>query len=150
MNNYCKHLKKRNNKPYCLYIKKEISLSLCYECANKEYKIKNAQYSKNIVQKSKQLSKLERNRFSVFTKDLEHCYLCGRKKEELHEIFAGRNRKNSMKYGFVLPLCHKCHSYIQNNVHFSHVWYKKGELYWINNIGSKNEFIRVFGKNYLD
>lgn len=123
---------------------------MCSECANKEFKNKNALYSQKIVQKSKKLSKLEKSRFSVFTKDLEHCYLCGRKKEELHEIFAGRNRKNSMKYGFVLPICHKCHSHIQNNAHFSRVWYKKGELYWINNIDSKNEFINVFGKNYLD
>ena len=38
MNNYCIHLKKRKNKPYCNVIRKEISLSQCRECVNKEYK----------------------------------------------------------------------------------------------------------------
>lgn len=38
MNNYCINLKKRNNKPYCKLINKEIQLSTCRECNNKEYK----------------------------------------------------------------------------------------------------------------
>ena len=33
-----------------------------------------------IKKKSKKLAKLEKNRFSIITKDLEHCYLCGSKK----------------------------------------------------------------------
>lgn len=37
MNNYCINLKKRNNKPYCKLINKEIQLSTCRECNNKEY-----------------------------------------------------------------------------------------------------------------
>ena len=38
MNNYCIHLKKRKNKPYCNLLNKEIPFSLCRECDNKEYK----------------------------------------------------------------------------------------------------------------
>ena len=38
MNNYCKYLKKRKNKPYCKLLNKEIAFSLCRECSNKEYK----------------------------------------------------------------------------------------------------------------
>ena len=38
MNNNCINLKKRNNKPYCKLINKEIQLSTCRECNNKEYK----------------------------------------------------------------------------------------------------------------
>lgn len=38
MNNYCINLKKRNNKPYCKLINKEIQFSLCRECDDKEYK----------------------------------------------------------------------------------------------------------------
>ena len=200
MKYYCKHLKKRKNKPYCNLLKKEITLSLCQECVNKEYRFpvkrkivksnshqmkksplmsgksplksgkyttlsnkntqknkkngilstkiaKNAQKMKN---KSKKLAKIEKNRFSVFTNDLEKCFLCDSKKEELHEIFAGRNRINSMKYGFVLPLCHECHSLNQNNPFFNEFWHKNGQEYWECNIGSRDEFIKVFRKNYLD
>ena len=35
---YCKHLKRRKNKPYCNLLKKEITLSQCQECVNKEYR----------------------------------------------------------------------------------------------------------------
>ena len=38
MNNYCIHLKKRKNKPYCNLLNKEIRFSLCRECDNKAYK----------------------------------------------------------------------------------------------------------------
>lgn len=189
MNNYCKHLKRRKNKPYCSLLKKEITLSLCQECVNKEYRVpvkkkivksnshqirksplisekctilsnKEAFYTKKSQKKpkkvqklknrSKKIAKLERNRYSIFTNDLEHCYICGSKKEELHEIYAGRNRINSMKYGFVLPLCHKCHSQNQNNPAFNDFWHKTGQKYWEYSIGSRNEFIALFRRNYLD
>ena len=162
MNNYCKNLKKRKNKPYCKLLNKEITLSQCQECVNKKYKeksayerkspvrnIKNAQNNKNVVHKSKKIAKLERNRKSVFTNDLKHCYLCGRKKEELHEIFAGRNRLNSMKYDLVLPLCHECHSLNQNNPFFNDYWHKRGQEYFECNIGTREEFIKIFKRNYL-
>ena len=179
MNNYCIHLKKRKNKPYCNLINKEIPFSLCRKCDNKEYKksdikiskksgfwskspVKSRQINKNaqsltkklvkntkMHNKSKKLTKLERNRTSVFTNDLEHCYLCGKKKNDLHEIFGGRNRLNSIKYNFILPLCRECHSSNQNNPIFNDYWHRQGQLYWEENIGSREEFIKVFRKNYL-
>ncbi len=138
--NYCIYLKERKNRPFCKLINKEISFSQCRECNDKQYKTKS---------KSKKLANLEKNRKSVFTTDLNHCYLCGRKKEELHEIFAGRNRANSMKYNFVLPLCHECHSLNQNNPLFNDFWHRKAQLYWEEHIGSREEFIKVFRRDYL-
>lgn len=178
MNNYCINLKKRNNKPYCKLINKKIQLSTCRECNNKEYKkstfgkkspatsgqqkSNNNQMRKNaqsltkeqqkkikMHNKSKKLTKLEKNRKSVFTDDLEHCYLCGKKKNDLHEVFGGRNRINSIKFNFVLPLCRECHSNNQNNPIFNDYWHKQGQLYWEENIGSREEFIKVFRRNYL-
>lgn len=99
--------------------------------------------------KSKKLTKLEKNRKSVFTEDLEHCYLCGKKKNDLHEVYGGRNRINSIKYNFILPLCRECHSSNQNNPIFNDYWHKQGQLYWEENIGSREEFIKVFRRNYL-
>lgn len=99
--------------------------------------------------KSSKLASLERNRFSVFTKDLKHCYLCGNKRDDLHEIFAGRNRINSMKYGFVLPLCRMCHTRYQNDFSFNRYWYQKAEKYFLDNIGMVEDFIKIFRKNYL-
>ena len=179
MNNYCIHLKKRKNKPYCKLLDREITFSLCRECDNKEYKksdikiskksgfwskspVKSGQINKNaqsltkkpvkntkMHNKSKKLTKLEKNRKSVFTEDLEHCYLCGKKKNDLHEVYGGRNRINSIKYNFILPLCRECHSSNQNNPIFNDYWHKQGQLYWEENIGSREEFIKVFRRNYL-
>ena len=175
--NYCIHLKKRKNKPYCNLLNKEITFSLCRECDNKEYKnyidrkksgfwsknpVKSGQINKNaqsltkkpikntkMHNKSKKLTKLERNRASVFTNDLERCYLCGKKKNDLHEIFGGRNRLNSIKYNLVLPLCRECHTQNQNNPAFNDYWHKQGQEYFECNIGSREEFIAIFRRNYL-
>lgn len=162
MNNYCKYLKKRKNKPYCNIIKKEITFSLCRECDNKEYKSNNGQIkkkstlkgkspikSRTMKNKSKKLAKLERDRFSVFTDDLEHCILCGKKKNDLHEVFGGRNRLNSIKFNLVIPLCRECHSLNQNNPFFNEHWHKIGQEYFECNIGTRDEFLKVFRRNYL-
>ena len=163
--NYCIHLKKRKNKPYCNVIKKEITLSQCRECGNKEYK-KCTEFKKNSAKKStlkrkspvksgtmknksKKLAKLERNRTSVFTDDLEHCILCGKKKNDLHEVFGGRNRLNSIKYNLVLPLCRECHSLNQSDPFFNDYWRKQGQEYFECNIGTREDFIRIFRRNYL-
>ena len=171
MNNYCINLKKKKNKPYCKLMNKEITFSLCRECDNKEYKkstsgkkspVTSKQMKKNaqsltkeqqkkikMHKKTKKLTKLEKKRKSVFTDDLDYCYLCGKKKNDLHEDFGGRNRINSIKYNFILPLCRECYSSNQNNPIFNDYWHKQGQLYWEENIGSREEFIKVFRRNYL-
>lgn len=92
MNNYCIHLKKRKNKPYCNILKKELTLSECSavnsaeHCREYKTKITKNSFYKNDIKiskmksKSNKLAKLERNRKSIFTDDLEHCYLCGKAK----------------------------------------------------------------------
>ena len=172
MNNYCINLKKRKNKPYCKLLNKEIQLSTCRECNNKEYKKstfgkkstatsgqmrKNAQSLTKEQQKkikmhnkSKKLTKLEKNRKSVFTDDLDYCYLCGKKKNDLHEVFGGRNRINSIKYNFILPLCRECYSSNQNNPIFNDYWHKQGQFYTVKSLSAlEKNLLRYLEKNYL-
>lgn len=163
--NYCINLKKRKNKPYCKLLDKEITLSQCRECDNKEYSSKNHKIKKNaqlqekiplkkvkMHNKSKKMVKLERNRFSVFTDDLEHCILCGKPREHLHEIIYGKNRINSIKYNFVIPLCANHHTG-KDGIHFNKdldLYYKRlCQIYFEKNIGSREEFIKIFRRNYL-
>lgn len=84
--------------------------------------------------KSNKIAKLERNRKSILTEDLTRCYLCGMPKHHLHEVFFGRNRQLSMKYGCVVPLCTNCH----NKVHLDHS----------TDIKLKKECKKVFKKYY--
>lgn len=160
----CKNLKYRTKKGtkyiYCTLLKKEITFDMCNHCKNKEYKIKKSiKISKNdtnwekkspkIVKKSPKIVKLERNRKSVFTNDLTKCIMCGKKKDNLHEIFFGRNRLKSIKYDMVIPVCVICHQKCHKVAQIQEFWHKKGQLYFEKNIGSREEFISIFGMNYL-
>lgn len=162
---YCIYLKQKlNHKFECKRNKKEICLKDCSNCPYKEYKKctitvkkstykwKNPQkspvYCAKMKQRSSKLAKLERNRFSLFTDDLKHCIICGKKKDNIHEIFCGRNRQNSMKYGLCLPICESCHSKYQNDFLFNKKWHKKGQAMF-NRTYPNLKFEDIFKKNYL-
>ena len=110
----CKHITKRSYQRrafiWCRKLKKEITWDDCKNCVESE-----PRENKPIKKKSNKLAKLERNRFSILTDDLDHCYICKKfkfkevKRDDLHEIFGGRNRQICMRYGFVAPLCRQCH-----------------------------------------
>lgn len=167
--NYCIYIRKRKNRPFCKLKNKEIPFSCCQECDNKEYKKdpaninikrKNAKIRsiksierKNVKirSKSKKLAKIEKNRFSVFSDNANKCFLCGSSYNlTWHEIYSGRNRQNSMKYGLCLRLCLNCHEERQEDINFNEFWHKKGQSLWETEIGSREEFIKVFRRNYLD
>lgn len=100
--------------------------------------------------KSYKLAKLERERYSVFFDDLKTCMNCGSTREMTkHEIFEGSKRINSMKYGFVLPLCLRCHRQLQEDKEFNLKWEKKAQEYFEENIGTREDFIKLFIKSVL-
>ncbi len=111
-------------------------------------KIEKKKSATKIKQKSNKLVKKERNRFSILTKDLEHCYICNVKKEDLHELIGGRNRQTSMRYGLVIPLCRKCHEMIEKDETLKREWRKVAQKEFKNYYKSEN-FVQIFGKNYL-
>lgn len=91
---------------YCLKRKQRITYRDCENCRYKEYK-----KFKELKKQSKKQKKLESKRFSMLTDNLEICYMCDkRRKEDLHEIFPGSNRKKSMQWGMVIPICRICHN----------------------------------------
>lgn len=182
--NYCIHLKKRKNKPYCNVTKEEIPFSRCRECGNKEYK-KCTEFKKNSAKKStlkgkspvksgnkmqqcnlkqykahnnkkmrvksKELAKLERNRYSVFTDNKDKCMFCNATTNlSWHEIYAGRNRQNSMEDGFCLRMCLLCHEEKQENAQFNEFWHREAQLYFEQNIGDRKQFLARYRRNYLE
>ena len=142
----CKHLKIRSKKykyfNYCSVLKKEIQYSNCKNCEYKEYK-----NYKPLRKKSSKQTKLERTRFSLFTDNLSECYFCDNPKNDMHEIFSGRNRTASMKYGLCLPLCRSCHIKYQNDPLFNEIWHIRGQIKF-EEVYPDLEFIKLFGKNY--
>lgn len=92
-------------------------------------------------------------RFSVLVDSLEYCLVCGRPHPHKHEIFFGqRNRKLSIKYGFVIPLCYEHHEG-NNSPHHNReidLRYKRmARQYYEEHIGTREEFIKEFGKSYM-
>lgn len=140
---------KMNGSFECKRTNKIINIKECNNCKYKEYKsIECDQFKK--IKKSSKLAKLERNRKSAFTNDKDKCMFCPSDyKLTWHEIFAGRNRQNSMKYNLCLRMCLNCHELYQENKDFNEFWHKQGQLYFEKNIGSREEFIGFFGKSYL-
>ena len=96
-------------------------------------------------------------RFSIITKDLEHCIECGRYGINKHEIFYGTGKRQlSIKYGLVIPLCQAEHhnQFQGKGIHFDKElcdkWHRIGQKKAMEHYGwDENDFRRVFGKNYL-
>lgn len=151
---YCKHLKIKLNHTFeCKKMKKAITLKSCSNCRFKEYKTQAYINFKNKTQKpiktrSKRMAKLERKRFSLFSEDTTHCYFCHSTHQlTWHEIFRGRNRSNSMKYGLCLRMCLSCHERLQDNKEFNEYWHKKGQTLF-EKAYPDLDFVDIFKRNY--
>lgn len=83
------------------------------------------------------------------------CYICGRGGPlERHHIFGGNpNRGHSEHYGLTVHLCPYCHRDGKEGVHadpdIMEALHKIGQAAF-EKANSRQEFIKVFGKNYLD
>lgn len=97
------------------------------------------------------MSKLEKNRKSILTNDLSKCYICSKPRQELHEVYFGRNRINSMLYNCVVPLCYEHHRG-NSGVHHNHLLdmlLKKKCQQRFMEVYPDKDFLSIFYKNYL-
>ncbi len=94
------------------------------------------------------ITRLERMRFSILTKDLSKCFLCGKPKNDIHEIYEGARRIPSMKYGCCIPVCRSCHNHLHNDYNFA-LPYKQLCQKKFNELYGKDKFIEIFKRNYL-
>lgn len=146
----CKNRKIRTKKykkyMYCSVLKKEISYNDCSNCGYKEYK----KY-KPIKKRTYSLAKAEKERFSILTTNLDKCIICGKKRDNLHEIFYGTGKRQlSIKYGCVIPLCYQHHLEIHdihNNGVLSIIWKVKCQEMF-EKVYPNLDFLEIFGKNY--
>ncbi len=92
---------------------------------------------------------------SVIQDNLEICYLCGTTQGlETHHILNGPNRKRSEKYGFTIKLCSEHHrgspAGIHHNIKFSRLVKSIAQEFYEENIGSREQWLREFGRNYCE
>lgn len=76
------------------------------------------------------------------------CELCGGVSTDRHHVFMGRNRQASDRYGAVVWLCRDCHNLVHQNREVSLRLMKK-EQKRLEHEMSREEFIKIFGRNYL-
>lgn len=101
---------------------------------------------KKIRKKSSKLAKLERNRYSIITYNLDICYICKEhRRDHLDEVFCGRNRQTSMKFGLVIPICFKCHRKLTDNPLLKKDIQEEAKQIFIKKY-SEEKFIKEFGR----
>lgn len=86
----------------------------------------------------------------------KQCYLCGNTIGlDCHHIFGGNpNRANSEKYGLKVWLCNNfttnhCHSNIHKGGQLMDYLHRDGQKRFEEIHGSRDEFIKIFGRSYL-
>ena len=142
----CKNLKQKLDRTlFCKKKNKIIKICECNNCKYKEYKIKS---NNQIKKKSKNLNKLERNRASILTESNKCCMCPSTADLTWHEVFRGRNRANSMKYGLCLRLCLNCHEKYQEDKDFNNYWHKQAQLKF-KEVYPDLDFLDIFKRNYL-
>jgi ribosome-binding protein aMBF1 (putative translation factor) len=86
--------------------------------------------------------------------DSNVCELCGKYgPTDKHHVFGNAYRKKSERYGYVVRLCRACHTTGNDAVHVN-----KDRRNYLKRIAQKEyeqthtreEFIREFGRNYLE
>lgn len=80
------------------------------------------------------------------------CYLCGRlitNDSNLHHIFNGAYRDKSDKDGMVVYLHSACHRKLHDHYEISLKVKKAGQIKWEEIYGTREEFIKKYGKSYL-
>lgn len=85
----------------------------------------------------------------------KECYFCkDTSMLECHHVFSGTsNRKNSEKYGLKVWLCNRHHNGAKQSVHHNKdmwLWLKQKAQQIFEESHSREEFIRIFGRNYID
>lgn len=118
-----------------------------YPCPKPGQKDKNLK-NKKIKQKSNKLAKLEKERYSILTTNLDKCYLCNKKKEHIHEIYKGCNRQVSMKNGFCIPICGPCHTKTERDAELDEKLKKLCQKEYEKK-NTREEFIKLINKSYL-
>lgn len=93
-------------------------------------------------------------RFSLIQEDFHRCYICNKITGiEIHEVFFGRNRQNSIEDGCCLGLCKEHHTG-NGGVHMDRdldlILKERMQLAWMKKYNLKEEdFIKRYRRSYI-
>lgn len=86
--------------------------------------------------------------------DEKKCWVCGTERGiHLHHVFEGINRKNSDRLKLTVYLCGYHHNLSEYGVHFNKELdlslKRYAQEYYEANLGTREDFMKVFGRNYI-
>ena len=89
---------------------------------------------------------------SAIVENMDLCLICKRPRQQIHHVFGKYNRAKSDFYHYLVPLCeehhtgcHGVHSNHQMDFHFKQM----AQRHFEKTHGTREDFIRVFGKSWL-
>ena len=145
---YCKNLLKRSRNLKTVFYCKEYKRYIDYRTDCKNCSKWNMKTNKPIKKRTAKQNKLEKERFSILTTDFTKCYICGKPKKEIHELYGGCNRQTSMKLGLCIPICRMCHNKWEIDKEFRKKYQAIGRNKFIELYGY-DKFMQEFKKSYL-
>lgn len=85
-------------------------------------------------------------------KNKEPCIRCGGTNQvSYHESLMGSNRQNSIKHNLRVPLCFNCHRFAHDEPSQEYNNSLKIDMQRkFEEAHSRSEFIRIFGRNYIE
>lgn len=81
----------------------------------------------------------------------QNCYICGSPyTEEHHALHGTANRKKADEHKLIFYLCHRHHMDLHDRAAELDDFLKQtAQQYWEENIGTRADFIKEFGRSYL-
>ena len=106
------------------------------------------------IRRSMKKRRRDDQRYSVIQPALDECYVCGRRGSlNKHEVFEGTaNTQKSIEWGMVVALCSFHHNSSNHGVHYNKELNRriKQEAQRVfQKTYPDEDFIKIFGKNYL-
>lgn len=81
---------------------------------------------------------------------MKECFLCERPASDTHHLIPGTaNRRNSEKYGLTCYLCRECHRKVHDDPDLMFFMKRIGQSIFEAESGTREDFIRIFGKSYF-
>ena len=103
------------------------------------------------------IRKIRKNHLnSIIVRDtIGQCFICQKRGyTERHHIYGSANRKYSEQYGLTVYLCPECHRTSEIAAHRNKevrtTLQRIGQRTFEKNFGSREDFEKLFGKNYLE
>ena len=81
----------------------------------------------------------------------QRCLICGRQADHIHHLISGTaNRKIADEYDCLkIPLCFRCHQLAHDDPDWNRSLKQYGQREWERKHGTREDFIRIFGKSWV-